>query len=330
MASRIGIKASQRAPESTSLDAERSPKAQLIGQVLDTLRFQGWFFCISELGAPWAFKLPGDRLAALHAVLEGECVVHLAGQKDFVRLGAGDIVLLPRDNVHVVADRPGRVAVAVEAVAAIDRRDRIATTFTHDGGGSRTRLLTASFISDAVMAKAIVSAPPPTVVLRHGGPGSDRIAAMLTLVRQEASQAGGVSSAVLRRAAEILFIQTLHRALMDVQADSGWLAAAADDRLAGVLMAMHARPEHRWTLVELSQLACLSRTAFFNRFQSHLGQTPGEYLQWWRLQLAAQRLRETRESVGEIASTVGYESAAAFARAFKRATGYSPNDFRSL
>jgi hypothetical protein len=104
MASRIGIKASQRAPESTSLDAERSPKAQLIGQVLDTLRFHGWTFCISDLRAPWAFKLPGDRLAALHAVLEGECVVHLAGQKDYARLVAGDIVLLPRDNVHAVAD----------------------------------------------------------------------------------------------------------------------------------------------------------------------------------------------------------------------------------
>ncbi len=329
MASRIGIKAAQRAPESTALDAERSPKAQLIGQVLDTLRFQGWFFCISELGAPWAFKLPGDRLAALHAVLEGECVVHLAGHKDYARLGAGDIVLLPRDSVHVVADRPGRAAVPVEAVAAIDRRDRIATTFTHDGGGALTRLLTASFISDAPMAKAIVSAPPAMVVLRHGSSGSDRISAMLTLVRQEASQAGGVSSAVLRRAAEILFIQTLHRALMDVRADSGWLAAAADERLTGALIAMHTRPEHRWTLAELSQLAHLSRTAFFNRFQARLGQTPGEYLQWWRLQLAAQRLRETQESVGEIAMTVGYESASAFARAFKRATGHSPNDFRS-
>ena len=152
---------------------------------------------------------------------------------------------------------------------------------------------------------------------------------MLSLVREEASQAGGVSSAVLRRAAEILFIQALHRALMDVRADSGWLAAAADDRLTGALIAMHTRPEHRWTLAELSKLAHLSRTAFFNRFQAHLGQTPGDYLQWWRLQLASQRLRETRESVGEVAMAVGYESASAFARAFKRATGHSPNDFRA-
>jgi transcriptional regulator GlxA family with amidase domain len=179
------------------------------------------------------------------------------------------------------------------------------------------------------MAKAIVSPPPAMVVLRHGSAGSDRIAAMLTLVKQEASQPGGVSSAVLRRAAEILFIQALHRALMDVQADSGWLAAAADDRLTGALIAMHTRPEHRWTLAELSELAYLSRTAFFNRFQAHLGQTPGEYLQWWRLQLAAQKLKESRESISEIAMAVGYESASAFARAFKRAMGHSPNNFRS-
>jgi methylphosphotriester-DNA--protein-cysteine methyltransferase len=69
-------------------------------------------------------------------------------------------------------------------------------------------------------------------------------------------------------------------------------------------------------------------TSFFNRFQAHLGQTPGEYLQWWRLQLAAQKLKETRESISEIAMAVGYESASAFARAFKRAMGHSPNNFR--
>lgn len=92
---------------------------------------------------------------------------------------------------------------------------------------------------------------------------------------------------------------------------------------------MHTRPEHRWTLSELSQHAHLSRTAFFQRFQTHLGQTPGEYLQWWRVQPAAQRLRESRASIAEIAMAVGYDSASAFARAFKRATGQAPNDFRS-
>jgi AraC-like DNA-binding protein len=74
---------------------------------------------------------------------------------------------------------------------------------------------------------------------------------------------------------------------LEVQADSGWSAAASDGRLAGVLIAMHTRPEHHWTLAELSELAHLSRTAFFNRFRAGLGQTPGEYLQWWHLQLAA-------------------------------------------
>ena len=137
------------------------------------------------------------------------------------------------------------------------------------------------------------------------------------MVRAEAGQPAGVSAAVLRRAAEVLFIQALRGALLDASPASGWLAAASDPRLAPALAALHEQPEHRWTLPELAGLAHLSRTAFFGRFQACMGQTPAGYLQWWRLQLAAQRLRETQDSVVEIAMAVGYDNASAFARVFK-------------
>ena len=190
--------------------------------------------------------LPGGRLAAVHAVLEGECVVSLVGEPAAVRLSAGDVVVLG----------------------------------------------------------AVTNA-------------SARLGPVLTLVRAEAGQPAGVSAAVLRRAAEALFIQALRGALLDASPASGWLAAASDPRRAPALAALHEQPEHRWTLPELAGLAHLSRTAFFGRFQACMGQTPAEYLQWWRLQLAAQRLRETQDSVVEIAMAVGYDNASAFARVFK-------------
>jgi len=94
-------------------------------------------------------------------------------------------------------------------------------------------------------------------------------------------------------------------------------------------LALHEQPERRWTLVELAHCTHLSRTAFLERFQACLGQTPTEYLQGWRLQLAAQRLRETKDSVTQIAMSVGYDNPSAFARAFKRLMGQSPNEFRA-
>jgi AraC-like DNA-binding protein len=301
----------------------------LIAQVLDALRFHGWFFCVSELSAPWALQLPGGRLAAIHAVLEGECVVSLVGEPASVRLSAGDVVVLPRDETHAVSDRPGRQATPVATIAGVDRRDRNATTLVYGGGGSHTQLLTASFAADMRMAQAVVAGLPAMIVLRTGTPACTRLAPVLALVRAEAENTAGVSSAVLRRAAEVLFIQALREALFDATPAAGWLAAASDARLAPALTALHAQPEHRWTLPELAGLAHLSRTAFFQRFQACMGQTPAEYLQWWRLQLAAQRLRESQDSIASIAMGVGYDDPSAFARAFKRLLGRSPGEFRA-
>lgn len=325
----IGPHASRDAAANPVDDADRSPRATLIAQVLDALRFQGWFFCVSELSAPWALQLPGGRLAAIHAVLEGECVVWLVAGSTPVRLSAGDVVVLPRDEIHAVGDRPGRKATPVAAIAGLDRRDRRATTFAYGGGGPRTRLLTASFTADMRMARTVVAGLPAMMVLRAGTSAAAGLEPVLALVRAEAGQPAGVSSAVLRRAAEVLFIQALRGALLDATPSVGWLAAASDPRLAPVLEALHERPEHRWTLPEMARLSHLSRTAFFERFQACMGQTPAEYLQWWRLQRAAQQLRETQDSVVQIALAVGYDNPSAFARVFRKALGESPTEFRA-
>ena len=328
MVTTIDGHAPQHAAENALDDADRSPRAALIAQVLDALRFHGWFFCVSELTAPWALQLPGGRLAALHAVLEGECVVWLMNEPTPVRLTAGDVAVLPRDEIHAVSDRPGRQAMPVAAIAGLDRRDRRATTFAYGGGGARTQLLTASFTADMRMAQTIVAALPAMMVLRAGTRASAHLEPVLAMVRAEAGQPAGVSSAVLRRAAEVLFIQALRGALLDAAPAAGWLAAASDPRLAPALRALHEQPQHRWTLPELARLSHLSRTAFFERFRTCMGQTPADYLQWWRLQLAAQRLRETQDSVLEIAVAIGYDNASAFARVFKRVMGESPSGFR--
>jgi hypothetical protein len=167
--------AAPRAAESAAHDADRSPRAALIAQVLDSLRFHGWFFCVSELSAPWALQLPGGRLAAIHAVLEGECVVTLASNGTTLHLSAGDVVVLPRDEVHAMSDRAGRPIVAVTAIAGIDRRDRRASSLSYGGGGALTRLLTASFTAEMRSAQAIVAGLPAIMVLRAATPECKRL-----------------------------------------------------------------------------------------------------------------------------------------------------------
>jgi AraC-like DNA-binding protein len=325
----IGKRPVPRASGSPQDDADGSPRSVLIAQMLDALRFRGWFFCVSDLGAPWALQLPGGRFAAMHAVLEGACIVGCPGRTDPLRLGRGDVVVLPRDDIHVVADRTGRRPTPISAVAGIDRRDRNATTFVYGGSGARTRLLTASFVADSRSAAGLVAGLPAAIALRTGTGACARIDPVLALVRAEAAQPDGMSGTVLRRAAEILFIQALREALLAARPTTGWLAAAADPRLAAALTAIHAEPERRWTLAALARLANLSRTAFFERFQSRLDQTPAAYLQDWRLHLAARRLHGTLDSVGVVAAAAGYDSPSAFARAFRRIHGLSPNAFRA-
>ena len=319
----------RRAPDGTQSDAESTSRDLLIGRVLDTLRFRDWTFCLSDLRAPWGVRLPGSRTAAAHAVLEGECVLQVEGERCVVRLAAGDVAVLPRDDAHSICDQAGRKTIALDAVRGLDRSQRCATTFALQGAGARTVLLSASFVSESHAAPAFTAAFPGVFVLRAGTPASARIDPLLALVRAEAGQRGGVSSAVLRRAAEILFIQAVREALLEAPAGSGWLAAAADRHLSAVLAAMHERLGHRWTLSELAGLAHLSRTAFFERFCTLVGQTPAEYLRDRRLEIAVRRLRDTDDAIIAIAMDVGYASPAAFARAFKRIHGQSPQALRS-
>lgn len=317
------------APIRPNHDAERTVRELLIARFFDDLRFRGWFFCISELTAPWSLQLPGGRLSALHVVLEGECVLGILGDSDqTLTLKVGDIGLLPRDDIHIVADQPGRKAVPVAEIPEIDRRDRNTTSFRYGGGGKRTLLLTASFVAEYGAPEAMLAGLPALVVLHAASKACLPIEPVLQLIRSEASLKSDTSAAVLRRSAEILFVQVLREVLQTTRVESGWIAAASDPRLASVLAVMHAHPDRNWTLAELSERVHLSRSAFFERFTACMGITPKEYLGDLRLKLAIRSLRDTTSSVARIAMSIGYDSPSAFARAFRRATGQSPNQFR--
>jgi AraC-like DNA-binding protein len=129
--------------------------------------------------------------------------------------------------------------------------------------------------------------------------------------------------------AEALFVEALRR-YMDQLPDkqTGWLAGARDPVVGGTLALLHRKPCHHWTVEQLAAETGVSRSVLAERFSRFLGEPPLTYLARWRLQLAARMLQTTREAVIQVASCVGYDSEAAFNRAFKREFGVPPGEFR--
>jgi AraC-like DNA-binding protein len=140
-------------------------------------------------------------------------------------------------------------------------------------------------------------------------------------------QPGG--EAVLAKLSEVLFVETLRGYIAQLPANqTGWLASARDPGIGRVLALMHRDPAHPWTIASLAEEAGMSRSVLAERFRYYLDETPMAYLTFWRLQLGAQMLSSTNYSVAQIAAEVGYESEAAFNRAFKRAFGLPPARLR--
>jgi AraC-like DNA-binding protein len=134
---------------------------------------------------------------------------------------------------------------------------------------------------------------------------------------------------VLSRLSELLFVEAVRLYVETIPPEqSGWLAGLRDPHVGRALAALHDRPSHAWTLDDLAQEVALSKSLLAERFQHYVGIAPMQYLAKWRMQLAAERLRNTTDTLAEIADRIGYGSESAFSRAFKRLVGVAPNTFR--
>jgi AraC-like DNA-binding protein len=327
MDSSVPAKLPRGATEKMQQHAESSDRTDLIASMLQELSFEGWFLCLSELSAPWSVALPGGRLAALHFVLEGAGIVHLQDGGPLAKFQAGDLVLVPLDRPHVLSDSAGRSPIAVEDIPGLDRRDRNATFLHFGNGGSRTKIVSASFVTSHPSALPLLAALPPIVKL-GATKRSPTLDAALTLATLESGGVPAINTELLRRTLEIVFIATLRAALTDSDVKTGLLGATRDPRLAAVLVAIHANPSKAWTVSELAQIGNMSRTALIERFRNQLGQTPIDYLRNWRLQVALQRLKSGKDRVTTVAIDSGFSSVSAFGRAFRRLHGISPTDCR--
>jgi len=310
-----------------------------LSEVFAAVRLSGGVFLDAEFTAPWCvvsqvgpedFSAQGGmpaHLIAYHYVVAGRLFVEVAGSPA-LEVRAGEIVLLPRNDRHLLASIPGLspVVIADEVQAPTVAAPAV---LRHGGGGEATRIVCGYLGCDAPH-NPLIATLPPLLRLQMGNSASGAwIESSFRHAAEEFAQGGAGSAAVLGKLAELLFVEAVRRYLADLPAgQTGWLAGLQDRLVGRALALLHTRVAQPWTTEVLAREVGLSRSAFAERFTALLGVPPMHYLANWRLQLAALRLRDSAASTAQIAWDVGYESDAAFCRAFKRAFGVTPAAWR--
>lgn len=319
--------------------APRTTEPDLLTEMLKAVRLNGAVFLSARLRAPFGVTDPRTydqrtpmarlrRVSILHLIVAGECQFRANGETFDV--SAGDLIFLGKPGEYsFVSGTPARIVPASETV----RPGPIEGVWMVDygGDGPEVRMVCGFVESSELLFAPLFRALPATLIERTsadkvGNLIASTVREIVTLV--EAATPG--TQAVLGRLMELLFMELLRRrvALLSDGSQRG-SAALTDPVVARALQLLHAEPQHRWTIGQIASRAGTSRTVLTDRFKVLLGRPPIEYLAGWRIQLAAERLRAGGESVPRIAASVGYESEAAFNRAFKRITGMTPGSWRA-
>jgi AraC-like DNA-binding protein len=302
--------------------------ADPLADVLQLARVSGAVLAQLVAHEPWGVTVDPRPGATFHAILAGSCWLRAAGTEP-MRLMPGDVVLLPTNAAHTLSSGPDTTAFSLTQAAKIGLRadDGVVEL---PGTGGVTRVLCASYDYDHEVAQPLLSLLPPVLHLVAGAPGDDgAVATALALLRYELTGVPPGSRAVVARLVDVLLVHVVRAWLRARPAgDGSWLRALHDPVTARVLALLHETPAQAWTIDDLAAEVHISRATLTRRFTTLVGEPPLTYLTRWRMDLAAQRLRETDESVAAIGTAVGYTSEHAFSRAFHRARGQPPRRYR--
>jgi AraC-like DNA-binding protein len=306
-----------------------------LSDVLRVVRLSGAHFFRAAASGPWAIEaaaarelspriLPGsEHLISYHVVLTGRCWGGVKGQP-LVPLEAGDVILFPHGHAHVMSSGPeaGTNLLPIHAVPRFPRSSEFGDTSQPD-----VTLVCGFFGCDLAPFNPLCASLPSQLRMRGLSEGLVGIFARQVVEETMAGRAGADS--MLTRLAELMFIEVLRCHLESLPTgQGGWFAGIHDPLVGRALALLHERPGHHWTLAELATGAASSRSSLAERFTQLVGVPPMQYLAQWRMQVAAGLLKETSAKVATVAAEVGYESEAAFSRAFKKATGVAPGTWR--
>lgn len=311
-----------------------------LSDVLRVVRLTGGVFLDARFSAPWSvvgnvqpdeykpFLASPAQVIAFHYLVEGRMTASVVGGPP-VELKAGEIVLVPRNDKHVLSSDPSLRPSTADEFGGLGTDPTGIARIVWGGGGDETRMVCGYLGSDTVDNPLIAALPPLLTLNVADTPGGAWIAQSFAFAAQELATAGVGAATIIAKLSELMFVEAVRRhieALPDEQ--TGWLAALRDPAIGRALALLHTKPAHPWTAEDLAREVALSRSSFAERFTQLVGRPPMNYLGNWRMQVAANKLRENRQTIAQIAYEVGYESEAAFTRAFRREFGAPPAAWR--
>jgi AraC-like DNA-binding protein len=302
-----------------------------LGEALHYLRMSGAFYCRSELTAPWALALPPMRGLSFHVVTSGRCWLEMEGIAPR-KLEPGDLVLLPHGEGHHLTTEPGSPAVRFDELPQERVSDRYAF-LRYGGGGAPTDLVCGAVRFDHPAAHHIVRLLPKVMHVESGWSShlgmTDWMQSALRLMAAEAKELRPGGETIITRLADILIIQAIRAWIeRDPAAQTGWLAALQDKRIGRAITLIHRDPSRQWSVDSLASEVAMSRSGFAARFTELVGEPAMQYVTRWRMLVAMTWLSEDDAALSGMEVRLGYQSKAAFSRAFKRIIGTSPGAVR--
>jgi AraC-like DNA-binding protein len=314
----------------------------VLSDVLETVRLDGAMYYNGEFSAPWCVRTPRSSMLApylsdgrrhviiFHLLTEGQGYARLEGEDQAVSLSAGDIVIVPHGDPHILGNGPS--VTPMDNSRELERVLSLGLKLCRMGGGGElTKFICGYMACEPQLSSVFLGALPPLIKVNiRNGPAGQWLENSLRYSVDNSDASGPGGKAVLAKLSEVLFVETLRRYIeLLPREETGWLAGVRDPDIGKALALLHQKPAHPWTIASLGSEIGVSRSVLAERFRRYLAESPMAYLAHWRLQLGAQLLKTTSRSVADIAAEVGYESEPSFNRAFKRQFSLPPARFRS-
>jgi len=286
-----------------------------ISALLRELRFGANIFFRSDYCGKWGVDTSGQQQIPFHLISKGEAWLH-GFEEHPQRLAAGELVMFPHDSSHVLAGTEKR-----------PKADRINKEPPESITGKSTRLICGLFTFDQIAVKPLLTSLPDTVILNLGNSNNLGARTLVEHLMREAENDQAGSDLAVDRIAELIFIEILRSEIRQGHID-GAFGALGDTQLGRVMATIHNKPGAPHNVEALASLAGMSESAFAQKFKRLVGMSCGKYVKHWRMQTAARALVETNLSIAEIASTTGYDSDAAFRKAFRAHFDITPGQYR--
>lgn len=332
-------------PAASSLCAARG--ADPLSDVLRTVKLTGALFFLVDATYPWGVEVPvteayasiilprAQHVISYHIILKGRGWAEIPGMTS-TWFEAGDILVFPHGDPYAMRCAPEEPP-EFDAGATMDffremAAGRLPFVSREGGGGEPRSEFVCGFLGcDMQPFNPVLSTLPRLLRVRRAAAGGDELLSRLidlTLAEAQQRRVGGET--VRLRLSELIFVEVMRQHLGSLPAnETGWLAGLRDPLIGKALVMLHERPAHAWTLNELAHQAGMSRAALAARFTHLIGRAPMQYLTLWRMQIAARLLTDSSMKVATVGREIGYDSEAAFSRAFKKIVGQSPAAWRA-